>query len=439
MTASTITEGMPSSRDEAWSRLQTCLQKLPLYHTKRNRVSSGHPYVSRLSSAIRYRLILESEVIQSVLAKYPLAKVDKFVQEVLWRTYWRGWLERRPQVWQDYRRQVRFWRKRPSSETMARGKAILGGKSGVAIMDRFTNELRQTGYLHNHARRWWASFWIHEARLPWAVGADFFFRHLLDADPASNTLSWRWVAGLQTPGKTYLARASNILRYCGPEYLTDRSGLDRLQDGHLEPATLSDETNLQPIAWHPPSSLSTLPQEKCGLWLHPDDCLLEQGVLSSGKPTSVAAFYCEAIYLRMGLSPLRRQHLRSVLSDGLARASHHFGCEGKLIETDNLEVSMGTWAQSKGLRTVISYAPAVGPVKDGLPNVERSLARQGVHLRLAQRSWDRQLFPLAKKGFFPFWRHARGMLEEQISELSSDSKQVELGISEDQGHMIFSP
>ncbi|MCK7502530.1 MAG: hypothetical protein MZW92_81430 [Comamonadaceae bacterium] len=67
--------------------------------------------------------------------------------------------------------------------------------------------------LHNHARLWFASLWIFTLELPWALGADFFLRHLLDGDPASNTLSWRWVVGLQTPGKIYLARADNIARF----------------------------------------------------------------------------------------------------------------------------------------------------------------------------------------------------------------------------------
>jgi deoxyribodipyrimidine photo-lyase len=64
-------------------------------------------------------------------------------------------------------------------------------------------ELVETGYLHNHARMWFASIWIFTLRLPWELGADFFLRHLLDGDAASNTLSWRWVAGLHTKGKHY--------------------------------------------------------------------------------------------------------------------------------------------------------------------------------------------------------------------------------------------
>ena len=50
--------------------------------------------------------------------------------------------------------------------------------------------------MHNHVRMWFASIWIFTLNLPWQLGADFFMQHLLDGDPASNTLSWRWVAGI---------------------------------------------------------------------------------------------------------------------------------------------------------------------------------------------------------------------------------------------------
>ena len=60
---------------------------------------------------------------------------------------------------------------------------------------------------------WFASIWIHTLELQWELGADFFLKHLLDGDPASNTLSWRWVAGIHTKGKNYIARKSNIEKY----------------------------------------------------------------------------------------------------------------------------------------------------------------------------------------------------------------------------------
>jgi hypothetical protein len=121
-------------------------------------------------------------------------------------------------VWRD------FADAPPSVDPLA--ETLREGKSGCAPMDAFARELVGTGYMHNHARMWWASFWTHRAGLPWREGARFFLDHLLDADAASNTLSWRWVAGLQTAGKTYLVRRSNLETYW-PDAPTE--GLDQLE------------------------------------------------------------------------------------------------------------------------------------------------------------------------------------------------------------------
>ena len=89
---------------------------------------------------------------------------------------------------------------------LAFGRAV-DGRTGIDGFDDWARELTATHWLHNHARMWFASIWIFTLRLPWALGADFFMRHLIDGDPASNTLSWRWVAGLHTRSKPYAARA----------------------------------------------------------------------------------------------------------------------------------------------------------------------------------------------------------------------------------------
>ena len=94
----------------------------------------------------------------------------------------------------------------------------LAGQTGLDCFDAWVCELRETGYLHNHARMWFASIWIFTFELPWRLGADFFYRHLLDGDAASNTLSWRWVAGLHTRGKPYAARADNIRKFTGQRF-----------------------------------------------------------------------------------------------------------------------------------------------------------------------------------------------------------------------------
>ena len=94
------------------------------------------------------------------------------------------------------------------------------GLTDIECFNYWVNELKSTGYLHNHARMWFASIWIFTLELPWQLGAEFFLRYLYDADSASNTLSWRWVAGLQTKGKHYLAKNWNIEKFTNGNFST---------------------------------------------------------------------------------------------------------------------------------------------------------------------------------------------------------------------------
>ena len=174
---------------------------------KRDNVSNLSPYIKR-------RILHEKEVIHCCLEKFKYSKIEKFIQEVFWRTYWKGWLEGRPLVWKLYKENLTKLKKNLSKSNYFRdyNKAI-SGKTGIECFDSWVAELVKYGYLHNHARMWFASIWIFTLNLPWELGADFFYKNLLDGDPASNTLSWRWVAGLHTAGKKYLAQQNNIEKY----------------------------------------------------------------------------------------------------------------------------------------------------------------------------------------------------------------------------------
>jgi deoxyribodipyrimidine photo-lyase len=125
------------------------------------------------------------------------------------------WLEQHPVVWRNYRNAVDNLAARLEADPNLNQRyvAAISGQTGIACFDAWVDELIETGYPHNHARMWFASIWLFRLRRPWQLGVDFFYRHLLDGDPASNTLGWRWVCGLHTKGKAYLARAANIAKF----------------------------------------------------------------------------------------------------------------------------------------------------------------------------------------------------------------------------------
>ena len=167
--------------------------------------------ISCLSPYITHGIINELEIIDKSLKKFSFAKNEKFIQEVLWRTYWKGWLELRPNVWSDYL--IELNKLRNEFKDNQNYINAIEGKTNLECFNQWINELKENNYLHNHARMWFASIWIFTLELPWQLGAELFMKHLYDGDPASNTLGWRWVSGIQTQGKHYLASEWNIKKF----------------------------------------------------------------------------------------------------------------------------------------------------------------------------------------------------------------------------------
>ncbi len=189
--------------------------------------------ISCLSPYITHGVINELEVIDKSLKKFSFAKNEKFIQEVLWRVYWKGWLELRPNVWSDYL--VELNNLRNEFKKNQNYLNAIEGKTNIECFNQWVKELKGNNYLHNHTRMWFASIWIFTLELPWQLGAEFFMQHLYDGDAASNTLGWRWVAGVQTQGKHYLASEWNIKKFTN----------NRFQDIKLNenaPPIFSDKT-----------------------------------------------------------------------------------------------------------------------------------------------------------------------------------------------------
>jgi deoxyribodipyrimidine photo-lyase len=389
-----------STRAGALQQLADFVPLATRYARDRNFVKSTHDSVSRLSPAIRHRLITEQEVAEAVMAVHPLARVEKFIQEVYWRRYWKSWLSLRPEVWISYQESLRSRISSGGGEKIAMARrAELGNR----VIDSFARELVSTGYLHNHARMWFAAWWIHEARLPWELGAEFFLQHLLDGDPASNTLSWRWVAGLHTPGKTYLARRANLEKYLSPE-LTDELR-DGLGDFENPTACLPLVTTSAPVTrrqLEPSPYDARLPT---GLWIHEEDLTPETSQAGEMALQSIIVSGHAAAW--DGFPDVKRTWLASALEDAAHRATQHWHVPVVTGSTFDFAADLIAWAQDHGIRQIVTMRPEAGPLEDRILDLERRLGDRGIGLSMLDRPHDLELRPLATGGFFKFWENMK--------------------------------
>ena len=209
----------PTTRKNALRKLDDFIENNILGYTKLRNFDFGiqnRKNTSCLSPYISHGIISETEIINKVLKKHLFNKTEKFIQEVLWRVYWRGWLELRPMVWNDFL--IKLEALNEKYKTNKNYLNAIKGETNIQCFNDWVNELKETNYLHNHTRMWFASIWIFTLELPWELGAEFFLKHLYDGDSASNTLGWRWVAGIQTPGKHYVASEWNIKKFTNNRY-----------------------------------------------------------------------------------------------------------------------------------------------------------------------------------------------------------------------------
>ena len=203
-----------TSRDKVLKNLDNFIEKYLSEYSKLRNFDFGpnnRTNTSCLSPYITHGLINELEVVKKSLSKFSFSKNEKFIQEILWRTYWKGWLELRPTVWADYINDLKKIKEKFRDNPNY--KNAINGSTNVECFNEWIKELKENNYLHNHARMWFASIWIFTLNLPWQLGAELFMKHLYDGDAASNTLGWRWVAGIQTQGKHYLANEWNIKKF----------------------------------------------------------------------------------------------------------------------------------------------------------------------------------------------------------------------------------
>jgi len=391
------------TRAAALVRLEAFLPDAGRYAAERNYVRPGHDNISRLSPWVQKRLLLESEIVAAARAQWSFPAVEKFVQEVYWRTYWKGWLEQRPAAWTRWVEAVPRLRASLTAEQGSALAAALAGRTGIACFDDWARELVATGYLHNHARMWFASIWIFTLKLPWELGAAFFYEHLLDGDVASNTLSWRWVAGLQTPGKTYVARADNIAHYTDSRHAPQTSQLASTAFPITEPALP------KVAAWTEDPLWSNTAEGRAGLWVHPEDLAVEGGELSADKFVVINASWPKTMAAKAGWSEAVANWTKSALHDGAGRAGAHFGADVATERVDDLAATLFEWARKHQLTRVVAYRPFVGPWLIEAQAVESALAQAGIAVTWRRRAWDAEHFPHATRGYFPFWETVKAV------------------------------
>ncbi len=356
----------PPTRQAGLARLEAFTPHMGLAYANGRNTDPGdfeRNAVSMLSPYLRRRLITEAEVVGVAMTTHRGA-AEKFIHEVAWRGYFKGWLEQHPSVWTDYLDQHRHAENRLATESGLRRvyHDACEGRTGIDGFDAWAQSLVADNWLHNHTRMWFASIWIFTLRLPWALGAAFFMRHLLDGDPASNTLSWRWVAGLHTRGKHYVARADNIARYTEGRF-DPRGQLDEAPD------CLTEQTEHTRVRLAPADPLPGVP---ASVLLHDED-------LCFAIPPAAGEV---AIFTTAdGADPVRA-FTAAATQDMVARA----GRDVTFLAPDEV----AGWVQAQKGPVVTPWAP-VGPTASAL---------SGLGLLRVRRPWDEAIWPHATKGFF---------------------------------------
>ena len=174
----------------------------------------GDGKITRLSPYIHHGILSLNEVRNHALTKYPdPEEITKFIQELAWRDFWQRVLALHPDwAWNDIEPYKTGFTANDYADQLP--DDIERGETGVACLDSFIKELTNTGYIHNHARMYLASYVVHFRRVKWQAGARWFLAHLLDGDLASNNFSWQWVASTFS-NKPYIFNLENVQKYFG--------------------------------------------------------------------------------------------------------------------------------------------------------------------------------------------------------------------------------
>ena len=357
-----------------------------------------------LSPYLRRRLVLEQDAVATAVLEHGAEGAEKFIQEVIWRGYFKGWMERRPVVWDQYREGlIRDLMALDRDRGLRRRvEAAEAGQSGLDYFDSWAEELVETGYLHNHARMWFASIWIFTLELPWRLGADFFYRHLLDGDAASNTLGWRWVAGLHTRGKPYHAQAWNIKKFTNNRFTPLPGQLAEVFEGleNEEPEGLPSITPLRKVQGPDPSRPSVL-------LITEEDCRPEDFDLQSLNLVGIATLAASHLRSPRPVAELVEEFERGALSDTASR----IGLEATELRA-GVPSDLARWAARAGATQIATPYIPTGALQDWMLEAMPALEEAGIELVEWCRHWDTAIWPHATAGFFKVKKHIPAIFQD---------------------------
>ena len=360
--------------------------------------------VTRLSPYLTHGLLSLREVYEAVHARHPLDAQHKFIFELGWRAYWRH-------VW-EYMGDGIHQSLHPGllpddAYSPDIPTDVLEARTGIPAIDLAVRELYETGYVHNHARMWLASYLVHLRKVHWHAGAEWMLGHLLDGDIASNCLSWQWVAGTGS-NKPYLFNADNVAKYAPAQWHSPGTVID----ASYEAMDAMARSSAAPGGRQPSNSDAGMSQPACTTtpadirWTAPDSALVQGqdvwlvhpwslGALHAGRmeATRTIAIGLDACHAGMPWSSLRWRFI----TGGLAARTPHLW-----------------WSNTQQLAAALSTARSVrwqsDPHTDGpmhaVQNLLRTVAAPPHTESLAAAPLFEPVSPL-RDSFAQWWRKTR--------------------------------
>jgi len=361
-----------TSREKALESLDIFINKdIVNYSSKRNYDFGPleKKNVSCLSPYISHRLINEYEISKKVLSKHPYQKVEKYIQEIYWRIYWKGWLELRPKVWNDFIEDLN------TIEENENYYLAINGKTKIECFNDWVKEIKEYNYLHNHTRMWFASIWIFTLGLPWQKGAEFFMKHLFDGDAASNTLSWKWVAGLQTKGKHYLAQSWNINKFLNKQY----KNIDLIENAL--PLIDNREYKISPIEIQKNNSRNDY------LIVFENDLSVENLKIKDYKKIFFVLLENKSRFLKLDSKVLN--YKKNIMKDQLNKNDNNF----ELVNENNTEKLL------ENLKNFDIVYPSIG---ENMSFLKKMIKEKKLIINFITREEDIYCWNFSNKGYFNF-------------------------------------